>query len=139
MAGLRRLAPFSGRAARRLQAMEVRWEVTTLRSFIRSLEERRPVGSGRWLTSGDQPIAPRRSLFRFAASTAAWAAAITFVAWGGCEPACRVCASLTEAALSPGLGLSVALVGGWHLLLLLAALRELGRGESPAAAALSEG
>jgi hypothetical protein len=47
VAGLRRLAPFSGRTARRLQEMDVRWEVTTIHSFIRSLEERRPVGSGR--------------------------------------------------------------------------------------------
>lgn len=125
--GLRRLAPFSQRAARRLQEMEVRWEVTTLRSFIRSLEERRPVTSGQWITSADHPISPGRSLLRFGAWTVAPVLPVTLLAWGGCEPACRVCPTLAATALSPGLSLPLAFVAGGHLLMVLAALRELGR------------
>lgn len=136
VAGLRRLAPFSQRAARRLQEMEVRWEVTTIGSFICSLEGRRPVSSGRWVTSGDQPILPLRSFLCFGTWTTALAAPITLMAWGGCEPACRVCPTLATTVLSPGLTLPPVLVGGGHLFVFLAALRALGRG-TPAAADLA--
>lgn len=139
VAGLRRLAPYSQRAERRLQEMEVRWEITTLHSFIRSLEERRPMASGEWITSEDQPIPLGRSLLRFGACTAGLALPVTVFAWGGCEPACRVCPSLPAVALSPGLTLPLALVSGWHLLLLLAALRELRQAAPGAALAPSGG
>lgn len=133
--GLRMLAPLSGRAAERLREMELRWEVPTVESLIRSLQARHPVPSGHWQATRDEPIPPGRSVARFAAWTGGTAVPLTLAVWGGCDPACRACPTLTGTAWGPGLAVPLALVGGVHVLVLLAGLRELQRGPAVAAAA----
>lgn len=119
--GLRMLAPLSDRAAARLRDMELRWEVPTTESFIRSPEARRPIPSGRWQVTRDEPIPPGRAALRFAAWVSGLAVPLTLLAWIGCNPACRARPTLAEVAWNPGLLIPLALVGGMHLLVLLAA------------------
>lgn len=126
VAGLRRLAPFSPRGAERLTEMRLRWETVTIGSFIRSLEERRPVGSGRWEEVEDRPIPPERAARRFAAWALGLGLPATLVAWTGCNPACGPCPTLAQAA-GWNLGGAAALVAVAHVAMLAAALHAMGR------------
>lgn len=125
VAGLRRLAPFSHRAAQRLAEMECRWEIMTLGSLIRSIEERRHVASGRFVAVADRPLAPSGTVARFAAWTAGIGGALSLGLWSDCNPACGICLPLADVTAHRGLPIALALVGGWHVLILGAAVRDL--------------
>ncbi len=108
----------------RFGPLRLRWKVATVGSARRSLEERRPLGSGRLEESRDEPISPGGSAIRFLARGLLPGVPVALGAWADCNPARRVRPTLGEVALVPDLpplGLAV----GWHALMLWSARRKV--------------